>query len=224
MGEEHWAEVDSMSTEITDVSPAITTEPETIPPSVRATFEEYLRMEEPTMSEWIDGEVIFMAPASAKHQQLGSFLEKILGLFVEVHGLGEVFRAPYPMRIELPRRGREPDVFFVSREHAYRVTPTYLDGAADLAIEIISPDSVVRDREEKFGEYEGAGVEEYWLIDPEKMTAEFFELGEDRHYQLANCDQGIYYSKVMPGFALQLSWLWQHPLPTIDALRALHLM
>ena len=165
-----------------------------------------------------------MASASAKHQQLGSFLEKTLGLFAEVHGLGEVFRAPYPMRIELPRRGREPYIFFVASEHAHRITPTYLDGAADLAIEIISADSVVRDREEKFGEYEGAGVREYWLLDPERMTAEFYELGEDGRYQLANVDQGTYYSKVLPGFALQLSWLWQHPLPTIDALRALHLM
>ena len=213
-----------MSTEITDTSPAVPAEPDAIPPPVRATFEEYLRMEEPTMSEWIDGEVIFMAPVSAKHQQLGSFLEKILGLFVEVHGLGEVFRAPYPMRIELPRRGREPDVFFVAREHAHRVTPTYLDGAADLAIEIISPDSIVRDREEKFGEYEGAGVEEYWLIDPERMTAEFYELGEDGRYHPANVDQGIYNSKVLPGFSLRLSWLWQHPLPTLDALRTLKLM
>ena len=213
-----------MNTEITDASPAITDEPDAILPPVRATFEEYLRMEEPTMSEWIDGEVIFMAAASAKHQQLGSFLEKILGLFVEVHGLGEVFRAPFAMRIERPRRGREPDVLFVSRERSHFITPTYLNGPADLAIEIISPDSIVRDRDEKFGEYEGAGVREYWLLDPEGMTAEFYELGEDARYHLANIDQGTYYSKVVPGFSIQLSWLWQHPLPTLDALRELKLM
>ena len=213
-----------MSTEITDASPTITVESDTILPPVRATFEEYLRIEEPTMSEWIDGEVIFMAPASAKHQRLGSFLENILGLFVTAHELGEVFRAPFAMRIEQPRRGREPDVLFVSREHAHFVMPTYLNGPADLAIEIISPDSVVRDRDEKFSEYESAGVKEYWLLDPEQMTAEFYELGGDGRYHLAHIDQGIYYSQVVAGFSLQLSWLWQHPLPTLDALRSLKLM
>lgn len=89
---------------------------------------------------------------------------------------------------------------------------------------IITPDSVVRDRQEKFGEYEGAGVTEYWLLDPERMIAEFYELGEDGRYHLANIDQGNYHSKVVPGFSLQLSWLWQDPLPTLEALRALKLM
>lgn len=210
-----------MNTEIIDASPEL--ERDAVSAPVRATFEEYLSMEEPAMSEWIDGEVIFMAAASAKHQQLGSFLEILLRLWVDVHGLGEVFRAPYPMRIEFLRRGREPDVFFVSREHSHRVTPIYLDGAADLAIEIISPDGIVRDREDKFREYEGAGVREYWILDPEQMTAEFYELGDDGRYQLAKIEQGIYYSKVVPGFSLHLAWLWQSPLPTLAALAELKL-
>ena len=150
-----------------------------------------------------------MAPASAAHQQLGSFLEKILGLFVELHGLGEVFRAPFAMRIQRPRRGRAPDVLFVSRGREHLLTPNYLNGPADLAIEIISPESVVRDREEKFVEYQAAGVKEYWLIDPDQLTAEFFELREDGRYHPANVDQGNYQSTVVPGFSIKLSWLWQ---------------
>jgi Uma2 family endonuclease len=213
-----------MSIEISDALPSIAGEPETVLPSKRATFEEYLSMEEPTMSEWIDGEVIFMAAASARHQQLGSFLETLLRLWVDVHGLGQVFRAPFAMRIELPRRGREPDVLFVSRERGHLLTANYLNGPADLAIEIISPESVARDRDEKFVEYQAAGIKEYWLIDPDQMTAEFYELGLDHAYHSGTLDQGTYYSKVVPGFYLKLSWLWQDPLPTIDALRTLKLM
>lgn len=213
-----------MSIEIGDSLPNIAGETEPVLLPKRATFEEYLRMEEPTISEWIDGAVIFIAPASARHQQLGSFLETLLRLWVEVHGLGQVFRAPFAMRIELPRRGREPAVLFVSSEREHLITPNYLNGPADLAIEIISPDSVVRDREEKFAEYQAAGVKEYWLIDPDRMNAEFYELGEDGRYHLANVDQGEYHSLVVPGLFIQLSWLWQEPLPTIDALRVLNLM
>ena len=43
---------------------------------------------------------------------------------------------------------------------------TFLDGPADLVIEVISDDSVTRDRVEKFDEYLEAGVREYWVIDP----------------------------------------------------------
>ncbi|HXM34464.1 MAG TPA: hypothetical protein VN920_04715 [Pyrinomonadaceae bacterium] len=62
------------------------------------------------------------------------------------------------------------------------------------------------------------------MIDPERMTAEFYELGEDARYHLANPGQGAYYSKVVPGFSLQLSWLFQNPLAALDALRELKLM
>lgn len=44
---------------------------------------------------------------------------------------------------------------------------TYLDGPADLVVGIVSPDSVGRDRGEKFYEYAQGGVPEYWLIDPQ---------------------------------------------------------
>src|SRR5947207_3233299 len=105
-------------------------------------------------------------------------------------------RAPFVMRIESPRRGPEPDLLFVSREREHLLTRTYLDGPADLAIEIISPDSIDRDRRDKFAEYEAAGVREYWLFDPDRETAEFYELDADGRYHLADAEDGIYYSKV----------------------------
>jgi len=40
---------------------------------------------------------------------------------------------------------------------------TYPDGPADLAIEIVSEESRLRDRGEKFAEYEVGGVKEYWI-------------------------------------------------------------
>jgi len=68
---------------------------------------------------------------------------------------------------EAPRRGRVPDLLFVTSAHVGRQHPTYLDGPRDLAVKIISPDSVGRDRGEKVVEYEQAGIPEYWLADTE---------------------------------------------------------
>ena len=190
------------------------------------TFEEYLASgDEPIMSEWVDGEVIFMSPASAKHQRLGSLLLQTLGLYVETHKLGEVFYAPFVMKIESAKSGREPDLLFVSRERAHLIEKTYLNGPADLVVEIVSPESVERDRKEKFAEYEAAGIKEYWLIDPDRQTAEFYELGADGRYRAAATEtDGIYRSQVINGFFIRTAWLWQTPLPTLDALRELKLI
>ena len=190
------------------------------------TFEEYLASgDEPIMSEWVDGEVIFMSPASAKHQRLGSLLLQTLGLYVETHKLGEVFYAPFVMKIESAKSGREPDLLFVSRERAHLIEKTYLNGPADLVVEIVSPESVERDRKEKFAEYEAAGIKEYWLIDPDRQTAEFYELGADGRYRAAATEtDGIYRSKVINGFFIRIAWLWQTPSPTLDALRELKLI
>ena len=49
-------------------------------------------------------------------------------------------------------------------------------GAADLCVEVVSPESVTRDCREKLTEYEQAGVREYWLIDPFRTQARFHRL------------------------------------------------
>ena len=75
----------------------------------------------------------------------------------------------------------------------------------------------MRDYQEKLAEYEAAGIPEYWIVDPRRREARFYELGEDGHYRLGEVgSDGIYTSKVVDGFRLRVSWLWQRPMPTID--------
>lgn len=90
-------------------------------------------------------------------------------------------------------------------------------------MEVVSPESVGRDRGEKFVEYESAGVREYWLIDYERNRAEFYELQLNGLYRLANTD-GIYRSNVVEGFFIREDWFWQESLPTIEALRELSIL
>ncbi|PYS90953.1 MAG: hypothetical protein DMF64_13570 [Acidobacteria bacterium] len=192
----------------------------------RMTFEEYLALDdERTMSEWVDGEVIFMSPVAQKHQEIMLFLAQTLGLYVQVHNLGRILLPPFAMKLAAQRRGREPDLSFVSRDRTHLILRTYLDGPADLAVEIVSPESIGRDRGEKFVEYEQAGIKEYWLIDPDRERAEFYELGADGRYRAAQIEpEGVYRSQVVPGFFVRVAWLWQMPAPTLDALRELKLL
>jgi Uma2 family endonuclease len=113
--------------------------------------------------------------------------------------------------MKLSQSSREPDVLFVAREHASRLTENYLDGPADLVVEVVSDDSVHRDRHKKFKEYQKEGIPEYWIIDPRpgKQRADFYYLDEDGDYALfATEDDEKVASRVIDGFWLRPSWLW----------------
>jgi Uma2 family endonuclease len=123
-----------------------------------------------------------------------------------------VITAPYLMRAVPGGNGREPDLMFIATANLARLGQKYLDGPADLVIEMVSEDSVVRDRDDKFSEYQDAGVREYWIIDPRpnRRRADFYVMGENGKYQPVPIpNDNRYHSTVLPGFWLDLEWLWQ---------------
>jgi Uma2 family endonuclease len=167
-------------------------------------------------AEWIEGKVQLMSPPSTRHQDIVVFLVTLLNIYISGRNLGKVMTAPYQMRLHEPPRGREPDILFVAQANLGRITKQYLDGPADLVVEVISPESSGRDRGEKFYEYEMVGVREYWLIDPQREQVEFYQLDEQGHYTLAlGGHTGAYTSLVIPGLTLDVEWLWQDPLPSV---------
>jgi Uma2 family endonuclease len=143
---------------------------------LRMSYDEYLNWEhEGGLTEWVDGEVIIHMPPKDEHQRVVEFLDRLLGVFVELFQLGMVRIAPFTMRALPDGSAREPDLFFLATDNLYRLTSKELNGPADLAIEVISDDSVTRDKDDKFYEYQAAGVKEYWIIDPrpKRLRAEF---------------------------------------------------
>lgn len=193
------------------------TPPVTPAPPPRMTFEEFLEWtDEHTFAEWVDGEVIVMSPVSLAHQDVADFLAALLRFFTEAKRLGRVLTAPFLMKLDVRPSGREPDIVFIASERTDRLKRVFLDGPADLAVEVISPDSQTRDRVDKFHEYEEAGVREYWLIDPTRKQAEFYRLGSNGIYSAVTIgDDGIFHSDVIEGLWLKVDWLWQDPLPTL---------
>lgn len=208
-----------MAQEFTTESPATPAPPASSvnAPPAKMTYAEFLDwLNEDRWAEWIDGEVIVMSPISREHQKIGGFLLALIQCFVETRQLGEVFYEPFQMKTgpELP--GRSPDILFVAQANLSRLKPTFLDGPADLAVEIISPESRGRDRGDKFYEYEQGGVREYWMLDPLRKQADFYQLGDDGLYHLAAIDSdGIFRSAVLEGLWLKAEWLWQEPLPPL---------
>ena len=186
-------------------------------PQSKISYEEFLEwMSDDRHAEWVDGEIIEMSPISNRHQQIGAYLLTLLQLYANMRRLGEVRYEPFQMKSAPNLPGRSPDIMFVAEANLSRIKKTYLEGPADLVIEIISPESRARDRGDKFFEYEAAGIPEYWLIDPVRQQAEFYQLGADGIYRPASIDnQGRYHSAALPGLWLQVDWLWETPLPPL---------
>ncbi len=196
-------------------------------PPLKMTYEAFLQWaDENTWAEWVNGEVTLLSPASLLHQALASFLVKLVGSFVDFLDLGIVLGPPFQMKTGPDLPGREPDLIFVAREHFHRLKDVYLDGPADLVVEVISPDSRTRDSRDKLHEYEKGGVPEYWMLDPYRKRASFYQPGDDGVYHLVPPDEnGIYESAVLKGLRLRVDWLWQEPLPRLpDLLRELGLI
>jgi Uma2 family endonuclease len=104
-----------------------------------------------------------------------------LRAFVRERELGEVHVAPLPVRL-WPGKIREPDIFFIAKEHADRIAEQAC-GVPDLVVEVTSPGTREVDRGDKFSEYARAGVREYWVVDPGARTIEVFVL-RGRVYEL----------------------------------------
>ncbi len=184
-------------------------------------YEQFQAWADGIRAEWVDGEIILMSPVTSEHQDVLGFLFRLVSAFVEARQLGRVFFMGFQMRLRARPSGREPDLLFVSNEHAERPRPTYLDGPADLVVEIVSPESVERDRVTKLAEYEAAGIPEYWLIDVLRREALFYRLGDDGRYHPGPIDaDGFHRSTVLSVFRLRSSWLWQRPPPPLAAVAA----
>lgn len=181
------------------------------------TYEEFLEWaDEDTLAEWVNGKIEMSSPASLRHQQIGLFLAAAISIYARVLDLGTVL--PPPFQMKLPFSGREPDLIFIAKGQEGRIRNTFVDGPVDLAVEIISPESVKRDRETKLQEYSQGGVGEYWLIDPRVHRARFYQRATDGTFGETPPDaDGIYRSRALRGFWLKVTWLWQDPLPDVIA-------
>ncbi len=187
------------------------------PQRLKMSYQEFLAWSgEDTHAEWVNGEVIVAMPPATLHQMIAGFLLELMGLFARFFHLGQVLPTPFEMKLSPDGPSREPDILFIANEHLDRLTAERLQGPADLVVEVVSDDSVTRDRVDKFDEYEEFGVREYWLIDPRphRRRAEFYVRDERGRFRPVLPDrEGLYRSMVVPGFWLRVDWLWAEELP-----------
>ncbi|MEU2750652.1 Uma2 family endonuclease [Streptomyces collinus] len=129
----------------------------------------------PPHTELIDGSLVFVSPQTIFHERAIDFFKWQLQSLAPADL--EVFRE---FTIDLDRQNRpEPDVVVVRGDVVEDPDQTrFPAGAVLLAIEVVSEDSVSRDRETKPLKYARAKIPHYWRVENEngRAAVHVFEL------------------------------------------------
>jgi Uma2 family endonuclease len=130
---------------------------------------EYLALQNRTtqLIELSDGCIEVLPTPNPLHQRIVKFIFRLLESFVITLGAGEVLFAPLPVRL-WSGKFHDPDIVYL---RPGRITdPRQQPHGADLAIEVVSADEEDRERDlvTKREEYARAGINEYWIVDPQE--------------------------------------------------------
>jgi Uma2 family endonuclease len=151
------------------VAPKASTPTWPVPPEGGWTADDLDRLPNlPPHTELIDGSLVFVSPQTMFHSRTVDFFNWQLQSLAP-RAL-EVIRE---FTIDIDRQNRpEPDVVVVHADAWEGSEQTRLPAeAVVLAVEVVSPDSVARDRETKPLKYARAKIPHYWRVENEQSRA-----------------------------------------------------
>lgn len=172
----------------------------------KMTYDQYRRLPESrNQYELFDGELVITPPPNVAHQRIIGRLCAQLLPYVEAHSLGLLIPSPVDTVFD-PYTMLQPDILFVSRARIPEVVKDRIDGAPDLAIEVLSSSTMEKDRRRKLAVYSQFGVREYWIVDPEAQTIELYarEGGPLRLTRTFSSGEAVT-SPLFPGLALPVA-------------------
>ncbi|MBR4209150.1 MAG: Uma2 family endonuclease [Lachnospiraceae bacterium] len=151
----------------------------------RYTIKDYLSFPEEKRCELIDGVIYDMSAPTTIHQYIGSAVwEKLRNHIRSKNGSCVPFISPIDVQPD-PLDDTtivQPDVIVICNRE--KITRARIIGAPDLVVEVLSPSTRKKDIGVKSNVYERSGVQEYWLVDPDRENVIVYRYGEDYVIQL----------------------------------------
>jgi len=157
--------------------------------------------------EIIDGELFVTPSPNLKHQLVIGNLHFALKAFVREHQSGVVVVAPMDVVLTI-HNVVEPDILYVSKSRSERLTAKDIQGAPDLAIEVLSESSRKTDEITKRHLYERYGVTEYWVVDPEIDIVKVYR-GGTRVAELSLEQNDVLTTPLLPGLEIPLATIFE---------------
>jgi Uma2 family endonuclease len=153
-------------------------------------YADYLKWQ---FREWVEllrGKVLQMIPApSVRHQQVASNLHFHFRSAFQRESC-RVFFAPFDVRLYNRKKSMkaskeiftvvQPDLCVICNES--KLDEQGCNGAPDLVIVHLSPGNTKREMNEKFELYEEAGVQKYWLVEPNDEVVLIYVLNNEERY------------------------------------------
>ena len=160
--------------------------------------------------EIINGELIDMGNSGALHGYVCSTLMILLGGYVRQHNLGAMLDSSTAFKMKNGNK-RSPDIAFFAKERlqGMAVLPSgYLEGAPDLAVEVLSPGNTVEEIDDKLTEYFENGSRLVWVINPTQHYVLVYRSAQEPDRLLKGKDS-LDGEEVIPSFTLAIADLFQ---------------
>jgi Uma2 family endonuclease len=169
--------------------------------------EEFARMPDPadgSQQELVRGVIVSMPPPGGRHGVCCLKLGRRIGAFVDDNKLGTAALIDTGFITERdPDTVRGPDISFWSRDKLPEVPAGYIEVAADLVVEVVSPGDYYARIQRKVSEYLTKGVRLIWIVDPEDRSVAVFREGQKPRVLGEN--EILSGDDVLPGFTCRIA-------------------
>ncbi|WP_240807110.1 Uma2 family endonuclease [Polyangium spumosum] len=183
---------------------------ERIVPNQPITFEEAAQLDPDELAgEIVDGEWVPMTRGTWRHGEIVGSIYFLLKLYArEQPGWSVAVADPGVKLARNPDRLRGPDVAMVRTERV----PTgkgvdgWLEGAPDLAVEVVGDSQSISEMTKKALEYLAGGSKMVWLVDPEPRRVVLFT--PPNQVKILGPEDTLDGSDVLPGFSCKVADLF----------------
>jgi Uma2 family endonuclease len=169
------------------------------------TADELLAMPDDGMRhELVRGELRTMAPSGLEGNDIALLIASSLSTYVLPRGLGRAYGELGCVIARDPDTVRAPDAAFISRERLLQVgrTPRYFPGAPDLVVEVISPNDLYTEVDEKVAEWLEHGARLVYVVNPRRRTVAQHRPGEP--VRILTQDDALDGLDVVPGWSMPI--------------------
>jgi Uma2 family endonuclease len=160
--------------------------------------------------ELVNHQLIDLGNFGALHGYICSTLIILLGSYIRSQKLGFLFDSSTGFKMQNGNT-RSPDLAFFAKNRLQGLTtlPTgFLEGAPDLAVEVLSPGNTVEEIDGKITEYFANGTRLMWVINPKQRYILVYRSPQEPDRLLKTADR-LDGEAIIPGFSLPIAELFQ---------------
>jgi Uma2 family endonuclease len=174
---------------------------------VPLTLEEFAQLSDAMRHEISEGELITMAPPKFLHTLVAVAVFELLQAYLKQHGGARAFpEAGYVLSHD-PLTIRQPDVSVLTAERIRATNvDAYVEGAPELAVEVVSPSHSAQDLEIKVQQYLHSGAKQVWVVYPIAKRAHVFRPGSQ--VTVLGETQTLDAGDLLPGFSVKVADLF----------------